>query len=241
MQIKNVCMNSTQHLTSYIKNSVPCIFVKYGDGEFNAANYEEGANCDGTRYTQTLGDAIRESFVYVSSQTNAMIGAWHDTSNRAFWEGLGNSTVNWVEYHTVLLDLNNKNDDKLELYRAIKESGRKKIYVANPRMIRAATVFALDRFIPIDSSHWFETDYEDVLREVCSEVADDSNTLVLTSAGMGAKKLISDLHRAYPRAIFIDIGSGFDTLCTKNVSRTCSPSYDKVCEYLRPILPADWV
>lgn len=234
-------MNSTQDLTSYIKNSVPCIFVKYGDGEFNAANYRDGSNCDGTNYTRVLGDAIRESFVYLSSQPNAMIGAWHDTTNRVFWESLGNSAVNWVDYHTLLLDVNEEmNPDKLELYRAIKESGRKKIYVANPRMVRANAVFALDSFISIDFSNWFDADYEDILREVCSEVTDDSNTLVLTSAGMGAKKLISDLHQMYPRAIFIDVGSGFDTLCRKWVSRTCSPSYEQVCEYLRPILPADW-
>ena len=234
-------MNSTQQLTWYIKKNIPCMFLKYGDGEFNAANYYDGENIDGTRYSRGLGDAIRESFVYNSSQENAMIGAWHDTSNRAFWEGLGGTTPNWVDYHTVLLDSNQEQvAEKLELYRAIKESGRKKIYVANPRMRRATGVFALDSFIPIDQSDWFDSDYAEVLADVCSEIVADSNTLILTSAGMGAKKLVCDLHRRFPRAIYIDIGSGFDTLCMKSVTRTCSPSYEQVCMYLKPLLPPDW-
>ena len=96
-------MNSTQQLTWYITNSIPCMFLKYGDGEYNAANFYEGGNCDGTPYTKNLGQKVRESFIYNSQQPNAMIGAWHDTSNRAFWESLGNSVVNWVDYHTCLL------------------------------------------------------------------------------------------------------------------------------------------
>lgn len=234
-------MNSTQQLTWYIKNSIPCMFLKYGDGEFNAANYHAGTNCDGTPYTKKLGDMLKESFVYNSLQENSMIGAWHDTSTRAFWEGLGNSSVNWVEYHTVLLDIEEQvTADKFELFKAIKLSQRKKIYVANPRMVRVGPVFAIDSFVQIDPSDWFEKDYEDVLDSVCAEVADDCDTLILTSAGMGAKQLVSDLHRLYPRAIFIDIGSGFDTLCMKSVSRSCSPSYEQICNYLRPLLPPGW-
>ena len=234
-------MNSTQQLTWYIKNNIPCMFLKYGDGEFNAANYYEGQNCDGTRYSRNLGDAIRESFVYNSSQANAMIAAWHDTSNKEFWESLGGTPPNWVEYHTLLLDSNDEDaTEKVELYRAIKESSRKKIYVANPRMLRAMDVFALDRFIPIDGSHWFDTDYNEILADVSSEIINDSNTLILTSAGMGAKKLVSDLHRRFPRAIYIDVGSGFDTLCTKIPTRACSPSYEQICIYLRSLLPPNW-
>jgi hypothetical protein len=127
------------------------------------------------------------------------------------------------------------NNDKLELFRAIKESSRKKIYVANAAMARAQPIFSIETFIDIDPSDWFETEYESVLTSVKSEC--DANTLVLVSAGMGSKQLISDLHRAFPRTIYIDVGSAFDTLCTKRQTRTCSPSYEDICEYLRPILP----
>jgi hypothetical protein len=233
-------MNSTQQLTWYLNNNIQCIFAKYGDGEFNAANYWVGANCDETPYTKNLGDKVRESFVYNSQQSNAMMGAWHDTSNKQFWEGLGNSNVTWVNFHTVLIDNNspaNHNNDRLELFKSIKESSRKKIYVANPNMFRAQIIFSIDTHIKIDPSNWFDTQYESVFSSIKSEIEDDNNTLVLTSAGMGAKYLISELHKLFPKAIYIDVGSGFDKLCTGMDTRTYNPSQHELINYLRPMLP----
>jgi hypothetical protein len=232
-------MNSTQQLTWYIKNSIPCMFLKYGDGEYNAANFYEGGNCDGTPYTENLGKKLRESFVYNSGQPNAMIGAWHDSSNRSFWEGLGNPVVNWVDYHTVIID--NTGDmhastDKLELFKSIKESTRKKIYVANASMIKAQPIFRLNAFVDIDPCNWFEEDYDSVINSVKQEIDDDAHTIVMTSAGMGAKYLISELHWLYPKAIYIDVGSAFDTLCTRRITRSCQQSYEDLCEYLQPML-----
>ena len=236
-------MNSTQQLTWYIQNNVPCIFAKYGDGEYNAANFWNGGNCDGTPYTKNLGNKVRESFVYNSQQSNSMMGAWHDSSNKQFWEGLGNSNVNWVDFHTVLIDNNkpaNHNNDRLDLFKSIKESTRKKIYVANPNMGRAQQIFLIDSHIKIDPSNWFDTQYEQTFNSIKEAIEDDTDTLVLTSAGMGAKYLISELHKLFPRAIYIDIGSGFDKLCTGRQTRTYNPSIQELCNYLRPILPAGW-
>jgi hypothetical protein len=240
-------MNSTQQLTHFIRNNTPCIFAKYGDGEFNAANFWNGGNCDGTPYTKNLGEKVRESFIHSSQQPHAMMGAWHDTSNRAFWEGLGNQNanwkpVNWVDFHTVLID-NNKpihhSPDRLNLFTAIKESTRKKIYVANEKMSRAKEAFSIDHHIVVDQSNWFDTNYDAVLNRIKYAVEND-NTMILTSAGMGAKYLISNLHELYPNEIYIDIGSGFDLLCTKQVTRTYNPSYHELCQYLRPMLPPSW-
>ena len=236
-------LNSTQQLTSYISNNISCIFAKYGDGEYNAANYWNGGNCDGTPYTKRLGDKVRESFLYNSSQQNSMIGAWHDSQNKVFWEKLGNSNVNWVDFHTVLIDNNkpaNHNNDRLELFKSIKQSKRKKIYISNAFMYKSKEIFLIDSHVIIDPSNWFETQYEKILNEVKSQIEDDNNTMILTSAGMGAKYLISELHKLFPNAIYIDIGSGFDKICTRNDTRTYNPSYTELCNYLRPILPEVW-
>ena len=234
-----VYMNSTQQLTWYINNSIPCMFIKYGDGEYNAANFYEGGNCDGTPYTERLGNSVRASFTYNSQQPNAMIGCWHDLSNTVFWNSLVDGSITWADYHTVIID-NKKplsdSGDKLALFKSIKESTRKKIYVANAGMYKATQIFSIDSFVDVDPSNWFEEDYESVLESVCAEVSDDADTLILTSAGMGAKSLISDLHKKFPRAIYIDVGSAFDMLCTRKATRDCSPCYEELYEYLTPIL-----
>lgn len=236
-------MNSTQQLTHFIKNGTPCIFAKYGDGEFRAANFYQGGNCDGTPYTKNLGEKMREAFLYCSQQPNAMMGAWHDSSDSVFWEGLGNSKVNWVDFHTVLIDNNKKidaNNDRLELFKALKESDRKKIYVANPNMHKAKDLLNLDYHIQINPTNWFDTEYESVFSSIRNAISSDDETIVLTSAGMGAKYLISDLHKLYPKAIYVDIGSGLDLICTKKSTRSYNPSYTALCNYLKPILPEDW-
>jgi len=235
-------MNSTEQLTWYIKNSIPCMFVKYGDGEFNAANLYEGVNCDGTPYTKLLGAKIRESFIYNSAQKNAMIGCWHDLSNVSFWKDLS-SSVAWADYHTILIDGKESTTYakyKLELYKSIKESTRKKIYVSNSAMYRVCDMLSVDAFIDIDPVNWFETEYDSVVESVKAEM-NGCDCIVILSAGMGAKPLISDLHKAFPSGIYIDAGSAFDMICRRKATRCYSPPYAELREFLTPILPDSWV
>lgn len=235
-------MNSTQQLTWYIDNDIPCMFVKYGDGEYYAAMFFEGGNCDGTPYTNNLGSKVRESFVYNSQQKNAMIGEWHSMLNKPFWEGLDPAIrdVKWVDFHTVLIDQTTTNADKLCLFSAIQDSSRKKIYIANETLSRAKDLFNIETHIVINPSNWFDTEYESVFTAASSAIEDDSKTLVLISAGMGGKYLLSELHKKHPNAIYIDIGSAFDMLCAKRNSRSYNPPYEWLCSYLRPILPPGW-
>ena len=61
--------------------------------------------------------------------------------------------------------------------------------------------------------------------------------MILFSAGMGAKYLITALHRLYPNAIYIDVGSAFDTICTGQITRDCYSSYNDMYNYLKSIMP----
>ena len=232
-------MSSTYILTSYILNNIPCIFVKYGDGELFAANYSSGGNCDGTPYTCNLGDKVRESFIYLSKQPNVMLGVWHDSSASKFWQGLVDYKLNWVNYHTVIID-SLDSPDKLMLFKAIKESSRKKIYIANPLLKRAIPLLNIDLHVEVDYSNWFDTSYDSVFSKVRDAVVSDSNTIIMTSAGMGAKYLISDLHKLYPNAIFIDIGCALDTICTKRDSRGFNIEYEALVKHLQDIIPENW-
>lgn len=234
-------MNSTQTLTYNIRNNIACIFAKYGDGELSAATFQNGNNCDGTPLTYKLGNKLRESLQYIVKQPNNMIGKWPIPSVYNFWQSLVDLPINYVDYHTVINDKESiYNIDKLELLKSIKECNRKKIYIANPLLKRAKLLLNIDIHIEVDFSNWFETDYDSVRDSICKSIDSDSNTIIMVSAGIGAKPLISDLHRLYPNAIYIDIGSALDTICTKRDSRGCTPPYEVLCEYLNPIIPPDW-
>jgi len=236
-------MNYTQQLTYFIRNDIPCLFVKYGDGEFYAANYRNGNNCDGTPYTQNLGNKVRESFIYNIQQPNSMVGAWHDHSHKNFWHSLSTHPVNWVDFHTVLIDNNkpiNHSNDKLNLFTSIKNSKLKKIYISNASMYKAKDIFLIDSHIIIDKSNWFDTQYDFIYESIKKELDENQKSMVLISAGMGSKYIICELHKLFPNCIYIDIGSGFDKICTGKHTRTYNPDFEKLVEYLKPILPVDF-
>ena len=228
-------MTSTLKLTECIQKDIPCIFVKYGDGEYAAMNHY----CDGTPYSYNLCTKTKSSFEYIIKQKNAMIGAWHNPSIIEHYTRLADSPIQWVDYHTVLID-NVHSDEKMLLLKAIKESCRKKIYIANPLLKKSKLLLNIDTHIEVDYSNWFDTNFDSVFELIKNEITDDSKTMILTSAGIGAKYLIAELHKLYPNAIFVDIGSGLDTICTKRDSRGYSPPYDTLCQYLSPILPENW-
>jgi deoxyxylulose-5-phosphate synthase len=168
-----------------------------------------------------------------------MIGKWNDEKHTHFWESLGNSNVNWVDFHTIIIDNSkpvNHNNDRLELFTSIKESKLKKIYIANSYMHRAKQIFNIDSHIKIDSSNWFETEYDSVFNSIKESIEDNKNTLVLISAGMGSKFLISELHKLYPKVLYIDIGSAFDKLLRGQHTRSNAASIRDLELYLKSLL-----
>jgi hypothetical protein len=104
-------------------------------------------------------------------------------------------------------------------------------------MFKSKEIFNIDHHITVHPSDWFDNDFDAVFNSVKEKITDDANTMILFSAGMGAKYLITALHRLYPNAIYIDVGSAFDTICTGEITRDCYSSYDDIYNYLKPIMP----
>lgn len=204
-----------------IKTKKPFVFAKYGDGEYNAAVQLQGGNCDGTPYTQKLGEGVKESFQYIAKQPNTYIGQWKDFKGvDSYFQSLVETPVEWVNYNIFIFKTKQQFYEKqLAFYKAIRQSSKHKVYVCNPSMaFRAQQLLNLNETVQIDPVNWFETNYEDVLNRTINAVR-DSHGIILTSAGMGAKVLISDLHKRFPEATIIDIGSALDLMCSGRRSR----------------------
>lgn len=84
---------------------------------------------DKDKYTTKLSNKLKESFQYmVDHAQNSYIGVWHDMNNNKVWETLVKNKVNWCNYHSIIID--KKNDyEKLNLYKCIKNSNKKKIVI----------------------------------------------------------------------------------------------------------------
>lgn len=97
----------TEYLADCVNTNTPVAFVKYGDGEFGAASFYGGCNCDRTPYTQKLGTNMLQSFFYLSSQKNVYCGLWFEPEKKSFWENLNpDGSINWANYHSVIIDAN---------------------------------------------------------------------------------------------------------------------------------------
>jgi hypothetical protein len=231
----------TEQITNFIKEDIPFIFVKFGDGEFNAAVGNYGCNCDNDPYTLKLKNGIINAIEYYSRLNNAYCGEWHTSNVSRFFNSIALGKLNWVNYHTCIMDDNSfNNEDKLNLFKSIHNSKRKKLLIANELMVRAKYLLNINHHVVVPYQNWLDHDFDTIFNEIINFLKNDQNPLIITCAGMASKVLIMELHKLFPNGIFIDIGSGLDYLCTKKCSRGNAFAYEKLEEYFKEILPENW-
>jgi hypothetical protein len=221
------------YISECIKSNIPVQFCKYGDGEYLCSNknsHNSLQNCDKDTYTQKLSDSVTNSFKYITSFDNAFIGMWEDTEIIKYWENLSKN-VNWVSYHLLIFDqsdlISNNIVNKIKIYKAVKESKLKKIIICNELLIKSKVSLNIDNLVLVPFNNWFDSKFDEILNKVKKIIGDqDGNHIVLTSCGMSAKVLIAELHKLYPKGIYLDVGSGLDLICTKRDSRGQILQYD---------------
>jgi hypothetical protein len=236
-------MDITRNITEAILSKTPISFCKYGDGEYYCANSYEGRNCDNDDYNERKKDALIKSFQYtVDEMPNAYIGFWpwiYTDTIKAYWEGLTKKPIQWAHYLTIVMD-HNYNRDKILLYKTIKESPMKKIYICNPLLIKARNLFNIDYMIHVPFRNWFDSCYDNIMNQLKTIIQPNEQYIVMMSAGIAAKILIADLSRLFPNNIYLDFGSAIDKICTKKTTRGWEPSYETLMEWLHEIIPDDW-
>ena len=233
-------MDITKDIAEAIINRTPISFSKYGDGEFYCANSYKGSNCDRDNYTEDKKKMLIKSFKYMVDEVpNSYIGIWHDINQKKFWEGLCKNNVKWVKYHTIIMD-NDSIHEKVNLYKTIKESSMKKIYICNPLMIKAKILFNIDYMVHVSYNNWFDTQFEGLMIQLKNIIQPSEQYIIMTSAGIGAKVLIYELSKLFPNNIYLDFGSAIDKICTKKTSRGWEPSYEVFMELLKDMLPDEW-
>jgi hypothetical protein len=231
----------TEQIINLINNNIPFVFIKLGDGEYSAANGYNGTNCDGDRYTNKLQNGLNDAVKYFSLKDNIYYGRWHADNVVQYFNSVAKTKLNWADYHTFIVDTNSlKNKIKLNLFKAIKESKRKKIIIGNPLLAKAKYLLNISEHVIIPYRNWYDNGMEQLIEKIKTIYKDDDEPLIITCAGMGAKILIMELHKIFNKGIFIDIGSGLDYICTKKCSRGHPYTYNELEEYFKEILPENW-
>ena len=181
----------------------------------------------------------------IDNTNNSYIGCWGEIYNN-FWKNMVNNPINFVNYHSILIDyvdINNKEDvlkDKIELLKTIKESKLKKIIVCNKLLIKSKILLNIDHVIDIPLRNWYGTEFNNILENVKKVIDVEESFILITCCGMTSKILISELAKIYKNGIYLDFGSALDFLCTKKDRRGCGYLYETLLEILKDIIPEDW-
>jgi hypothetical protein len=232
-------MEITEVITRCIRNKTPVSFSKYGDGEYACMKLFKGHNCDSDFYTEKKQFALIQSLIYmVDNAPNSYISYWTNEIS-SYMQSLMQTPIRWGKVHTLIMDDDSINE-KVELYKAIKHSPLKKIYICNPLMAKAESLLNIDFMVHIPINNWFDTSFEKIIDTLKTIIHPDEQYIVMCSAGMGSKVVICELVKLFPNNIYLDIGSALDTICTKLVTRDHNRTYEKALYYLRDIVPNDW-
>ena len=254
-------MEITKFITESIKNQTPLSFMKFGDGEFMCAikDYENNPqynelicedfnynnyNCDKDLYNENKKKKLIECFQFMVDNTNnCFIGLWCDENNKYYWQSLVKNEIIFVKYNTLYILDNEYINDKIDLYKTIKYSKMKKIYICNPLLIKAKILLDIDHMIYISYNNWFETQLNKVIENIKNIISNseiNDKFIIMTSGGITSKILIYELIKLFPNNIYLDFGSAIDKICTKKTTRGWEPSYEKLMELLQEIIPSDW-
>jgi len=255
------------HLAECIRTNQPASFAKFGDGEIICVygtltrmlqiNCQPPAlppvgrmNCDHDNYyVPEKAVGLVHAIQYMTNDTSSSFcGLWDNAQKHAaFWQQFVKSPIRWANYHSIIIekeDLVAQNDvlkDKIELYRTIQQSTRTKIVICNRLLAKAELLLKADYMHYVPTSNWFAEihNYIKTITEYLKEKGDEY-PIIMTMAGMGAKVILYELMKVYPKAVCIDIGSGLDILCTKRRSRDNGTYYEDMRSAFAPILPMTW-
>lgn len=235
--------SATLSLANAIENTKPIVFIKYGDGEFSCIYGIKGTNCDGDKYNKKLATKLLESFKYLTQNKEVYVGAWHDKKLCDYLSVLLNNekSINWCYYHSVIIEDRDifidrtKLKEKIQLFKAIKNSYMPKCIVCNKMLEKSKILFNADLMIYVPENNWFETSFDTYLNTATEFIKCPS--IFIFCAGMSSKVLIAELYRKFPNNIYIDFGSALDLICTKKDSRGRGYTYDDIHSMLIGILP----
>ena len=247
-------------LINHIKNDKQILFVKYGDGEVECMkvsdkdnnNQSYGQNCDNDKYFPELSYELKDAFIYfVNYYTyqNIHIGKWHnrnesDYLSKYYYEYQkkeAKKIIPYSNYHLVMNDKANlQNCNMYDFVKCIKEKENSiKIVISNPQNSLLKNLFTSQYFVetPLYSLYLNINDIEKSIDDIIQKES-NKKIILLTSCGLSAKVLIYRLLKKYDiRLSAIDLGSSFDLLCKKRITRSYQNeySYDEIYNYYKEL------
>ncbi len=253
---KNV---SLEDVIKKIQENKQILFIKFGDGEVECMKVSDnikekyGANCDNDIYFPELSLELKEAFLYFvndNHENRVYIGKWHYKheidylSAYSYTHQNNNKIIPFVDYHLIMNDKKGlSNCDMYQFVKSIKEDNNSlKIVISNNDNILLKKIFSSQFFVETPKSSLYLKINEisnQIIEIINNNQNDNKRVILLTSCGLSAKVLIYRLYKKYGKLISaFDLGSSFDLLCKKRVTRTYQNeySYETIYNYYQDLI-----
>ncbi len=201
-----------QDLINKINNSEQFIFVRFGDGECrNIFSQDESEhNDDGNYYYKEQGIQLLDAYKWFVKNTNTYLGKWHSHIYPILEQFPIECTLVYYDLLTHKVENHKIPQLKIDFFKSIKQSNRKKIYCSNKEIINVLTdVLHLDTTIEIPLQNSFKN-LSSIVHQLLNLEPD--NAIIMFSGGMTAKIIIKYIAEKFPNNTYIDCGSIFDPM-----------------------------
>lgn len=218
-----------------IKNEIPFYFEKWGDGEFYTIKLrqeEQYQNCDGDKYTKKFSTDLLKALEEIEKDSeNHYIGQW--LYHKEVYDFFNQYKFNFVNFHRFMF-YEGDYEEKIEIFRNIKNSKLKKVYVCNKDLQeKLKPLLNIDDFLIIPKNNWYDEKGEEVFEKL--KLLIDRKSIVLFSCGSADHILINKLKQYNRNNILISIGSGFDWYATGKSTRSQELTKDEYFSIIEKI------
>ena len=207
---------SAQFLTEKIRNKLPFLFIRYGDGALECINgLGKLRTCDGELYTDKLGADLQWAWDLVIGQPRVYIGDWYSaefgndrsTVYAEQYERLigGREAEVWLDFAALLL--HRRSEALAYFYRAVRDDDRAKVLMGPAEMAPAARMLNATHVPTVMSPYLHEH-----TERMVGTLSNLDFSVLLYGAGMAGNVAAVRMWQKFRNRTYINIGSALDPL-----------------------------
>lgn len=186
-------------------------YIRFGDAELMCmSGTYKGHTKDKHDYSKELSQDLNTAFLSLCNRPDTYMGKWDtDHNTHILLRIIERESIQkkFVGFHLLDSDKININEHQYLFYKTIKESKRKKIFVANDGLTRMTSFLNIDEMITIPKINAYNA-IEGIKQACLQSYVKDA--IYIYCAGMNTKLLINEMTMRHPDSTHIDVGSAFE-------------------------------
>lgn len=212
-------INLINTFSDFVINNKNFSFLRFGDAELLCMHGKtEGRTKDLHNYSTELGNELLNALKKFVNRENVFLGKWDRNACavilNSYIEQL--NIKNLCSFHILSSESDYVNQHQYNFYKTLKESNRKKVFVAHEGLKKMSSFLNSDEMILIPKINAFNE--IEKIKEACLQ-SYEPNSIYIYCAGMNTKVLIGNTLEKFKDTTHLDIGSAYEPF-VNNITRS---------------------